>query len=59
MFSIKLILGGIGLLIFAICCTSLANQWNLPIFAYIFVASTFIGIILVLGGLFNSDNNEK
>lgn len=59
MFSIKLILGGIGFLIFAICCILLSTLSNLPILTSLCIMSLIIGIVLIIGGLFSSDNNEK
>ena len=59
MFSIKLILGGIGLLVFAIICILTSTLLNRPFFLYLCIMSAFIGIVLVIGGLLSSDNNEN
>jgi uncharacterized membrane protein len=55
--SIKIILGGIGFLIFTICSILLIDiaQWlflTIPV-----IISFFLGIIMVISGLFISDNN--
>jgi len=57
--SIKIILGGIGFLIFTICCILLVNMsgWlflNIP-----GIVSLFLGIIMVISGLFMNENNTK
>ncbi len=57
--SIKIILGGIGFLIFTICSILLIDiaQWlflTIPV-----IISFSLGIIMVISGLFISDNNIK
>lgn len=58
MFSIKVILGGIGFLVFSICCILIKSLINWDIWAILCVIALIIGITLVIGGLLNSDNNK-
>ncbi len=55
--AIKLILGGIGILVFSICCFLLANLagWNFMTIPCLI--SLAAGFILVIAGLFTKDDS--
>lgn len=57
--SIKIILGGIGFLIFTICCILLGNMDDWSFLTIAGIVSLFLGIIMVIRGLFIDDNNIK
>jgi hypothetical protein len=50
--SIKTILGGIGFLIFSMCCILLTNLSGLSYFSTPGIIALFIGSVLVVIGLF-------
>jgi len=57
--SIKIILGGIGFLIFTICCILLVDMGGWVFLNIPGIASLFLGIIMVISGLFINDNKVK
>jgi len=57
--SIKIILGGIGFLIFTICCILLVNMADWFFLTIPVIVSLFLGIIMVISGLFIDDNKVK
>jgi len=57
--SIKIILGGIGFLIFTICCILLVDMGGWLFLNIPGIVSFFIGIIMVISGLFIKDNSIK
>jgi len=57
--SIKIILGGIGFLTFTICCILLLEMGGWLFLNIPGIISLFLGIIMVISGLFINDNNSK
>lgn len=56
--TIKIILSGMGIILFGISCYLLSMTSNWGLFDTIGIIASFMGLIMILIGMFNRDNEE-
>ncbi len=56
--TIKVILSGIGFILFGISCYLLSMVTDWTLFNTIGIISSFMGLIMILIGMFSKDNEE-
>ena len=56
--TIKVILSGIGFILFGISCYLLSMAISWKVFDTIGIVTSFMGLIMILVGMFTRDNEE-
>jgi hypothetical protein len=56
--TIKVILSGIGFILFGISCYLLSMVTDWKLFDTVGIISSFMGLIMILTGMFTKDNDD-